>query len=143
MADQLSRTLEYNRYRLHHSVMMRTKLHFDFDLFGSPIHSLASKYCTSLTYRARKLRDCPPLPSVSVACPPWNQALPLLSEALGDQGRIKGRILLILPEWPAQPWWPLLLRVAQGKLLTFGSRPWVSPAGVRPLYGARGVWIGQ
>lgn len=133
LADQLSRTLDYNCYKLHHSTLGKSKLQFDFDLFGSPLHSLAPAYCTSLVYRARRLRDCPALPRLCVAVPPWHQVMPLLSEAVGAPENVRGKkILLIVPHWPAQPWWPLLLRVAKGRLITFGAKPWVSPAGHRP-----------
>lgn len=142
MADLLSRTVEHNRYVLHESALYRTKLKFDFDLYGSSLRSLAPAYCTNLSYRARRLRDCPPAPSVSIAVPPWNQALSLLSEAGADHANITGSILLVLPEWPAQPWWPLMLRLSRGKILHFGPKPWVSPGNKRPPYGAVAIWIG-
>ena len=107
LADQLSRTVERNRYTLHPSALRSCKLHFDFDLYGSSLSSLAPAYSTVLAYRARSLRDCPPLPALSVAAPPWPRILPLLSEAAAGHAN-HARVLLVVPYWPAQPWWPLL-----------------------------------
>lgn len=134
--------MEQNCYRLRPNVFSTCRLEFDFDLFGSSLSSLAPTYCSVLSYRHRMLKDCPPAPLLSVAVPPWNRALALLSEAGGAQENLKGRIFLVLPKWPTQPWWPLLLRLAQGKLVDLGTKPWISPAKFRPNYGAVGVWIG-
>lgn len=130
LADQLSRTVERNRYVLHPSALHSCRLRFDFDLYGSSLSSLAPAYCTALTYRARKLQDCPPRPALSVAAPPWPQLLPLLSAAAAGHAN-HARVLLIAPYWPAQPWWPLLQRLSEGKLLMLPGKPWVSPGGRR------------
>ena len=135
--------MEQNSYLFDHSALYSCKLHFTFDLFGSSIHSLAPNFCMSSSYRARRLADCPPLPALSVAVPPWNRLLALLSEVAADHANIKGRILLITPMWPAQPWWPLLIRLSQGKLVTFPGNPWMTRARKRVPHKAVGIWIGQ
>lgn len=131
-----------NHYRFDPAALLQCRYAFDFDLFGSPLRSLAPDYPRSLAYRARALADCPPAPKLSVAAPPWNRLLPLLSGALADPGAIKGRVLMLLPLWPAQPWWPLAVQLAQGKMLTFRGKPWLSPAGKRANFNAVAVWLG-
>jgi hypothetical protein len=86
--------------------------------------------------------ECPARPLLSVAAPPFNTLLPLLSEAAGAQGSVKGRILLIVPLWTAQPWWPLALRLSQGIFWTFRGLPWISPAGKRASFRAVAFWVG-
>jgi hypothetical protein len=139
----LSRTIETNSYRLHPSALLQSRLHFDFDLYGSALSSLAPSFCSSLSYRPRRLSDCPPLPALSVAAPPWNRILALLSEAAQGSAtqRCNRRILLILPHWPAQPWWPLAVRLAENRLLEFKGTPWVGPSGRRAPYGAIALWV--
>jgi hypothetical protein len=107
LADILSRTVERNRYVLDPTVLFQCKRKFDFDLFGSPIHSLAPNFPTASTYRQRCLKELPPAPTLSVVAPPWPRILPLLSEAAADRKLIKASAFIILPYWPAQPWWPL------------------------------------
>ena len=140
LADLLSRTIEQNRYTLRPTALASCKLHFDFDLFGSAASSLAPHYCTALSYRARSLSDCPPWPRLSVAVPPWHRILQLLSEAAAAPERTK-RILLVLPHWPAQPWWPLAVRLANSRLLQLPGKPWLTPQGKPAPHGAVALWV--
>ncbi len=115
---------------------------FSFDLYGSSLYSLAPSYASSLSYRPRRLRDAPP-GVLSVAAPPWNQILVLLSEAAGAHDTLRGSIFLLLPHWPAQPWWPLAVRLVRGLLWEFRGLPWKSPSGKRLPYKAVGFWVGR
>ncbi len=143
LADILSRTVERNQYTFHPSALAQCKLRFDFDLFGSSLFSLAPHFSTNLAYRARRLADCPPAPVLSVVAPPWNRILPLLSEAGADRAKIAGKILVLLPHWPARPWWPLAMCLAQGRILKFKGKPWVSPGGRRAPHQAVTIWVNK
>jgi hypothetical protein len=109
LANILSRTLECNRYTFDPVALYQSKKRFDFDLFGSAVHSLAPLYPTASSYRRCSLLELPALPLLSVVVPPWPRILPLLSKAATDHPKIKGQALIILPYWPAQPWWPLVM----------------------------------
>ncbi len=113
---------------------------FDSDLYGSSLRILAPAYPTSRTYRPRWLADA--LPGlVSMAAPPWNQILALLSEAAAAPAGNLHPVFLLLPYWPAQPWWPLATRLARGLLWEFWGTPWISPAGKRLPFWAVGFWV--
>jgi hypothetical protein len=107
---------------------------FDFDLYGSAFHSLAPTYPTASVYRRRSLLELPPQPLLSVVVPPWPRILPLLSEIATDRAKIKGQALIIVPFWPAQPWWLLAMQLAGGVFLKFKGFPWLSPAGKRSKF---------
>ena len=134
--------MELNHYQLDPAAMHQCRLQFDFDLFGSALHSLAPHFPTSLSYRDRRLAECPPAPQLSVAAPPWNRLLALLSALVAGRVKVRGKVLLVAPHWPAQAWWPLLERLSQGRLLQFKGNPWVSPAGKRAPDGAVAIWVG-
>ena len=112
-------------------------------MYGSSVYFLAPSYCTACSYRARQLRDCPKAPLLIVAAPLFNRILPLLSQALADHQSLRCQTLLILPYWPAQPWWPLVERLAKGKIVKIPGKPWVSPAGRKAPYSAIAIWIGK
>lgn len=135
----LSRTLEHNRTTLDPAALLQCRRQFDFDLFGSSLASLAPSYPVSLAYRPRRLHECPPAPNLSVVVPPWQRILDLVSEAA--QGKVKASCLLVLPFWPAQPWWPLVTRLAGHKLWIFKGHPWISPGGKRLSYKAIAFWV--
>ena len=90
LADLLSRTVERNRYTFDPAALFYSKKRFDFDLYGSAIHSLAPSYRTASVYRRRSLLELPPSPHLSVVVPPWPRILPLLSELAAEGRRIKG-----------------------------------------------------
>ena len=91
--------MELNHYRFDPAFLSQYKGSFEFDLFGSALHSLAPNFPSSLAYRFRQLAEVPAHPLISVAAPPWNRILHLLSAALADPGAIKGKLLVILPLW--------------------------------------------
>lgn len=140
IADRLSRTLQHNRVSFDPAALLQCKRSFDFDLFGSSVVSLAPTFPKLLHYRHLRLADCPPAPLKSVLVPPWSRILDLVSEAA--RGQLRCSALLILPLWPAQPWWPLILRLAAQKLWTFQGTPWLSPGGRRLPYKAVALWVG-
>jgi hypothetical protein len=80
LADLLSRTVERNRYTFDPAALHQSKHKFDFDLYGSALHSLAPSFPTASVYRRR----------LSVVVPPWPRILPLLSELASDRPKIKG-----------------------------------------------------
>ena len=88
------------------------------------------------------LEEVPGAPAVSVAAPPWNRLLGLLSAAVAAPEKIKGPLFMIVPLWPAQPWWPLVLQLSNNCLWSFNGNPWVSPAGKRAKFQAVGFWLG-
>jgi hypothetical protein len=142
IADRLSRTAHHNRVRFDEACLHQLRRRFHFDLFGSSLRSLAPAYPTSLSFRPRRLAEAPP-GALSVAAPPWNQILALLNEAGAAPEEVKGSIFLILPHWPAQPWWPLAVALANGLLWQFRGTPWISPGGKRLPYTAVGLWVGR
>jgi hypothetical protein len=137
----LSRTVERNRYTFDPAALFQTKKRFDFDLYGSAVHSLAPAYPSTPVYRRRSLLELPPHPLLSVVVPPWPRILPLLSEAAADRHKVKGQALIIVPKWPAQPWWPLAIQLAGGMFLQFKGFPWISPAGKRSKFLAVAFWL--
>lgn len=140
IADMLSRTVYHNRTRLDPAALLQSRRSFDFDLYGNATCSLAPRYPTHLSYRPRRLADCP-RHALSVAVPPWQHLLSVVSEAA--QGKTAGRTLLVLPLWPSQPWWPLVVRLARGLLWTFKGTPWIASNGRRLPYQAVGLWVGD
>jgi hypothetical protein len=90
LADLLSRTVERNRYTFDPVALYQTKKRFDFDLFGSALHSLAPAFPASALYRQRSILELPPHPCLSVVVPPWPRILPLLSEIASEHTKLKG-----------------------------------------------------
>ena len=119
LADILSRTVERNRYMFDQVALSQCKKTFDFDLFGSSLNSLAPSYPTASVYRHRSLLELPASPLLSIVIPPWPRVLLLLSELAADGPKIKGQALIVLPHWPAQPWWPLAVHLSGGMFLKF------------------------
>lgn len=124
LADVLSRTVHRNYYRIKRSVLDRICPAPDFDLFGNAEHAYAPAFPLHSLRRRHNLGECPRLPKVSVGVPPWSYILGLLSSAQDLDWNLR-RVLLVLPYWPGQIWWPLARSL--GHLWLLQGQPWLNP----------------
>ena len=128
LADILSRTVHRNLFVLSPAWVQRTLPPLDFDLFGSATHSLARHFPRLPPFCARPPSLCPPV-GVSVLSPRWKDILALCTAVQSAPVRAHQALLIILPFWPAQLWWPLARRL--GPLFLLPGYPWLNPAAPR------------
>ena len=120
--------MQSNAYTLDRSLACSLFRGFHFDLFGTAFNTLATSYPCGTSYVRRTLSALPPAPSLCVAIPPWSHLLSLLQEA---QGNLPAQVALVVPFWPAQPWFPLLQSLHTGRVWLLPGRPWRAPRNCR------------
>lgn len=90
----------------------------DIDLFASRINKKCEKYCSRISDP-----DCFEVDAMTIdwsdlnfyAFPPFALVLRVLKKVVQD----KASGILVVPNWPSQPWFPLFMRLTVGRQLFF------------------------
>jgi len=122
-ADALSRTLEHEDWKLNPRLFRQAQERFacvcTVDAFASATNTQLPRFWSR--------NPQPGALAVDALCQDWRPELPWANAPFSMIGRMLAliqrqhcRALVVVPCWPSQPWWPVLLSLVQGD-------PWLLP----------------